>query len=183
VVRADVAEFRRRWWAAVTMPTAVDRGHVTAQLGRTPRGAWQVAHRCPCGRPDVLANPAALPDGTPFPTHFYLTCPRAAAAVGRVEASGIMRDWQAELDRDPLLAQRYRAAHVAFLAARAAFTGPAGVPAEIAEVSAGGMPRRVKCLHACLAQALAMGAGVNPFGDRVQEMIGAYWESPCQRPA
>lgn len=91
-----------------------------------------------------------------------------------------MRSWQAELTSDPVLAQRYQVAHLAFLAARADFTGPAAVPAEIAEVSAGGMPTRVKCLHACLAQSLAMGAGVNPFGDRVSAMIGPYWESPCQ---
>ena len=32
-------------------------------------------------------------------------------------------------------------------------------------MSAGGMPDRVKCLHALVAHALAAGQGVNPLGD------------------
>ena len=31
--------------------------------------------------------------------------------------------------------------------------------------SAGGMPVRIKCLHALLAQTLVMGEGANPIGD------------------
>ena len=36
---------------------------------------------------------------------------------------------------------------------------------EIAGVSAGGMPDRVKCLHVLVAHSLAAGPGVNPLGD------------------
>ena len=36
---------------------------------------------------------------------------------------------------------------------------------EIDGVSAGGMPDRVKCLHALVGHALAAGPGVNPLGD------------------
>jgi hypothetical protein len=51
---------------------------------------------------------------------------------------------------------------------------------EIAGVSAGGMPTRVKCLHVHLAQALAEGPGVNPFGDEVLARIAPWWtEGPC----
>ena len=46
---------------------------------------------------------------------------------------------------------------------------------EIDRVSAGGMPDRVKCLHALAAQALAAGPGVNPLGDEVVERLGAWW--------
>lgn len=35
----------------------------------------------------------------------------------------------------------------------------------------GGMPVRVKCLHALLAQSLVMGPGVNPIGDLVLERV------------
>ena len=38
---------------------------------------------------------------------------------------------------------------------------------EIAGVSAGGMPDRVKCLHVLAGQSLAQGRGVNPLGDEV----------------
>ena len=53
-----------------------------------PRGTRAVAHRCPCGLPDVVETTPRLADGTPFPTLFYLTCPRAAA---RVQPAGVRR--------------------------------------------------------------------------------------------
>ena len=37
--------------------------------------------------------------------------------------------------------------------------------------SAGGMPVRVKCLHALLAQTLVMGEGANPIGDMALSAI------------
>src|SRR5258708_1152223 len=61
---------------------AADLTAITRQLGRVPRGLLGVAHRCPCGLPDVVQTAPRLPDGTPFPTLYYLTCPRAVAAVG-----------------------------------------------------------------------------------------------------
>ena len=57
-----------------------DLAVVAAQLGRPPAGTRAVAHRCPCGLPDVVETAPRLPDGTPFPTLYYLTCPRAVAA-------------------------------------------------------------------------------------------------------
>jgi hypothetical protein len=157
-------------------PTDGDLDAVHAQLGRPPRGTHAVAHRCPCGNPDVLETTPRLDDGTPFPTLYYLTCPRATAACSRLESAGLMKDMQDRLADDPELAERYRAAHVDYLARRAAI---ADVP-EIAGVSAGGMPDRVKCLHVHLGHALAAGPGVNPFGDEVLESIDPWWSGgPC----
>src|SRR5258707_12995532 len=65
---------------------AADLTAITRQLGRVPRGLLSVAHRCPCGLPDVVQTAPRLPDGTPFPTLYYLTCPRAVAAVRRLQA-------------------------------------------------------------------------------------------------
>ena len=69
---------------------------------------------------------------------------------------------------DADLAARYRAAHEAYLADRA----PLGDVPEIAGISAGGMPTRVKCLHVLVGHALAAGPGVNPFGDEALALIG-----------
>ncbi|MGH3659445.1 MAG: DUF501 domain-containing protein [Micromonosporaceae bacterium] len=147
-----------------------------AQLGRPLRGALDVAHRCPCGLPDVVRTAPRLPDGTPFPTLYYLTCPRAASAVGRLEAAGVMREMTDRLAADPELASSYRQAHEDYLRRR---TGIADVP-EIDGVSAGGMPDRVKCLHVHLAHSLAAGPGVNPFGDETAELLGPWWRGgPC----
>jgi uncharacterized protein len=153
-----------------------DRAVVAAQLGRSPRAMRAIAHRCPCGRPDVVETSPRLPDGTPFPTLDYLTCPKASAAVGRLEAAGVMRGMADRLRTDAALAARYRAAHEAYLARR----GQLGDVPEIAGISAGGMPTRVKCLHALLAHALAAGPGVNPLGDEVRDAVGAWWsDGPC----
>ena len=158
-------------------PSAEDLEAVARQLGRPPRGVAAVAHRCSCGLPDVVRTRPRLPDGTPFPTTFYLTCPRAASAVGTLEASGLMREMSDRVAADPELAAAHRAAHEDYLARRAALGEE--VP-EIAGVSAGGMPTRVKCLHVLLAHSLAAGPGVNPLGDEVREALGDWGAAgPC----
>jgi len=138
-----------------------DEAAVAAQLGREPRAIHEVGHRCPCGNPDVVTTEPRLPDGTPFPTTYYLTCPRAAGAVSTLESTGLMREMSDRLQSDRGLAAAYQAAHEDYLRRRAAL----GEVPEIAGISAGGMPTRVKCLHALAAHALAAGPGVNPIGD------------------
>lgn len=153
-----------------------DEAAVAQQLGRSPRAIHDVAHRCPCGLPDVVATEPRLPDGTPFPTTFYLTCPRVASLIGTLEGSGLMREMTERLGSDADLAAAYAAAHGRYLAARAEL----GAVPEIEGVSAGGMPDRVKCLHVLAGQALAQGRGVNPLGDEVLDRVGDWWAAgPC----
>jgi hypothetical protein len=160
----------------VTRVSSGDLAAVEAQLGRTPRGTHAVGHRCPCSLPDVVVTEPRLPDGTPFPTTYYLTCPRAASMIGTLEGSGLMREMEDRLGGDAVLAAAYRQAHEAYLADRAAL----GDAPEIDGVSAGGMPNRVKCLHVLAAHSLAAGPGVNPLGDEVLELLGAWWaDGPC----
>jgi hypothetical protein len=162
-----------------------DRAAVAAQLGREPRGAREVAHRCPCGLPDVVQTVPRLADGTPFPTLYYLTCPRATTAVSTLESAGLMREMSGRLAEDPDLAERYQRAHEQYLARRAevGVAAEIGAVAEIDGVSAGGMPARVKCLHVALAHALAEGPGVNPFGDETQALVEPWWaDGPCVSP-
>ena len=160
-------------------PSAVTPGDLEAieqQLGRPPRGVRAVAHRCGCGLPDVVETEPRLPDGTPFPTLYYLTCPRAAALIGTLEGTGVMRELEARLSDEADLRAAYAEAHDDYLRRREAIE----VVPEIAGVSAGGMPSRVKCLHVLAGHALAAGPGVNPLGDEVVERLGRWWESsPC----
>lgn len=154
--------------------TPADLSAVAAQLGRQPRGVRAVAHRCRCGLPDVIETAPRLPDGTPFPTLYYLTCPRAASAVGRLEASGLMQAMTARLRDDPELAGRYAAAHRDYLARRDAIERLPGDP------GVGGMPDRVKCLHVLVAHALAVGRGLNPLGDEALGELPDWAASgPC----
>ncbi|GAB3037124.1 hypothetical protein GCM10027052_14650 [Parafrigoribacterium mesophilum] len=133
----------------------------TRQLGRPARGVLGIAARCACGAPAVLVTSPRLRDGTPFPTLYYLSLPSAVAAMSTLEAAGAMAGWQAQLADDPALRARYAQAHAAYLADRASIEA---VP-EIEGISAGGMPTRVKCLHALAGHSLAAGPGVNPIGD------------------
>jgi hypothetical protein len=150
---------------------------VAAQLGRPPRAIRAVAHRCPCGNPDVIETSPRLPDGTPFPTLYYLTCPRAASAIGTLEASGLMSEMTDRLRADPDLAASYRAAHDAYLARREEIAHVA----ELDGISAGGMPTRVKCLHVLVGHALAAGPGVNPLGDEALARLAPWWVAgPCE---
>lgn len=161
-----------------------DVASVEAQLGRTPRSIHDVAHRCPCGLPDVVATEPRLDDGTPFPTTYYLTCPRAASKIGTLEASGLMKEMQERLADDASLAQAYAAAHEDYLDARGAIGEAAGLTVpEIDGISAGGMPDRVKCLHVLAGHSLARGRGVNPLGDEVLDVLGEWWApGPCVEP-
>jgi hypothetical protein len=153
-----------------------DIAAIEAQLGRVPRGIAGIGHRCGCGLPDVVTTEPRLPDGTPFPTTYYLTCPRAASRIGTLEGGGTMKDMQDRLGTDPELAAAYLKAHEAYLAARAEL----GSVEEIEGISAGGMPDRVKCLHVLAGQSLAQGPGVNPLGDEVLDELGAWWSiGPC----
>ena len=142
-------------------PSTEDLRVASGQLGRPARGVLGIAARCACGAPAVLATRPRLDDGTPFPTLYYLSLPSAVVAMSTLEATGAMARWQEELTGDPELADRYGQAHRSYLTDR---TSIEPVP-EIEGISAGGMPVRVKCLHALAAHALAAGPGVNPIGD------------------
>lgn len=149
--------------------TDEDRAIVATQLGRPPRAVRAVAARCPSGHPSVVQTSPRLEDGTPFPTLYYLTCPRLTSLVSTLEASGLMREMTDRLGTDPDLAAAYLAAHNSYLAERDAIE-PLGT-----DVSAGGMPGRVKCLHVHVAHALAVGPGKNPFGDETLLHLADNW--------
>ncbi|QCB28103.1 DUF501 domain-containing protein [Corynebacterium endometrii] len=124
---------------------------VTTQLGREPRGVVDIAYRTPDGQPAVVTTSPRLPDGTPFPTLYYLTDPRLTAEASRLEVAHVMKWMEARLGEDEELAADYRAAHEYFLAKRNSMEDLG------TEFSGGGMPDRVKCLHVLIAYALAEG--------------------------
>lgn len=142
-------------------PTERDIAIVSAQLGRPARDVAGIAARCECGAPTVVATAPRLSDGTPFPTLYYLTHPAATAAISFLEATQVMNEYNQMLADDPDLKAAYLAAHQSFLADREML----GTVAEVAGISSGGMPERVKCLHALAGHSLAAGPGVNPIGD------------------
>ena len=159
------------------VPTEQDVRVLSAQLGRKVRDVVEVPARCVCGNPLVAATAPRLANGTPFPTVFYLAHPVITAAASRLEAGGLMYEMTDELAQNPQLAQQYRAAHENYLTERERIhiiSGTDEVP-EIDGISAGGMPTRVKCLHAVIGHTLSVGRGVNPMGDRDLDAISPWW--------
>ena len=160
---------------SLTEATEADIRSVSLQLGREARDIVAIAARCICGNPIVVQTSPRLSDGTPFPTMYYLTLPAATAALSTLEAGGAMVALQDRLAAEPEFAAAYLKAHEAFLADRAKL----GVVEEIEGISAGGMPTRVKCLHALAGHALAAGPGVNLVGDAALELC-SWKQNVCQ---
>ena len=158
-------------------PTEQDIRVLSAQLGRKVRDVIEIPARCVCGNPLVAATAPRLSNGTPFPTVFYLAHPVITAAASRLEAGGLMYEMTDSLAEDADLAAQYAAAHENYLAERERIrliSGTEEVP-EIDGISAGGMPTRVKCLHAVIGHNLSVGRGVNPMGDRGLDAIVEWW--------
>jgi hypothetical protein len=152
-----------RWAADLPETTPAERRVIEAQLGRRVRGAVAVAARCRYGLPVVVRTAPRLDDGTPFPTLYWLACPAARVAVGRLEAAG----WNAALSErvaaEPALAEAHAAAHASYLAQRDAMEPLPGDP------GVGGLPSRVKCLHVLYAHEAATGA--DPVGRIVRSVV------------
>lgn len=159
------------------VPTQHDLDTLSRQLNRPVRDVVEIPARCVCGNPLVAATAPRLSNGIPFPTTYYLTHPVITAAASRLEAAGLMNDMTDRLGSDSELAAAFLKAHESYIAAREAIgeragTGP--VP-EIAGISAGGMPTRVKCLHVLIGHSLAAGPGVNPLGDEALAAVAPWW--------
>jgi hypothetical protein len=145
--------------------TANDIRIVSAQLGRPARDVIGIPARCVCGAPTVVATAPRLADGTPFPTLYYLTHPAATAAISELEATQVMNEFSAVLAADEQMQEQYRLAHEGYIADRNSIL----VVPELDGISAGGMPVRVKCLHALAGHSLSVGEGINPIGDLALE--------------
>jgi hypothetical protein len=154
-------------------PTEADLAVIENQLGRTPRDVHAISYRCPCGKPAVVETPPRLSNGEPFPTFYYATCPRLTAAISTLETTGMMGEMNERLETDLVLAGEYAAAHDDYIAARSVLQ--MDVP-EVENVSAGGMPNRVKCLHSLIAHSLSAGLGVNPLGDEALAQLPEWWK-------
>ncbi|OXM99343.1 DUF501 domain-containing protein [Bifidobacterium vansinderenii] len=150
---------------------------VQRQLGRFPRGMVAVGARCVCGNPLAVITRPLVEGRIPFPTACYLTSPEAVKAVSRLEADGDMVEYTRQVQDDPDTKAAYERAHEMYLEFRHQLAERLGDDeSHIEGISAGGMPVRVKCLHALTGQALVMGEGVNPVADDVLRRVKAQFD-------
>jgi len=154
-----------------------DRTVVAGQLGRPPRAFRQVVVRCPFGRPAVTEQEPYGPDGEPFPTMYYVTCPHLVAAVSRLEAAGGVERWSRAAANDPELArsleratEEQRELRRRLAGGRAGRDGGASLELGIGGSRGGGS---LKCLHAHVAYALARAGYL--LGDRILAEVESPW--------
>lgn len=138
-----------------------DRAAVASQLGREPRSVIDVQSRCHLSVPTVIAVPPHLDDGTPFPTHYWLTCPLAVRRIGRIESAGGVKTAEARIDDDADFAARHERATERYATERDALI-PKGSQYPKPSGGVGGAARGVKCLHAHYADHAA--GNDNPVG-------------------
>jgi uncharacterized protein len=165
-----------------------DRELVARQLGRPPRAFRRIAVRCPFGAPAVTEQSPYDPDGEPFPTTYYVTCPHLVTAISRLEAAGGVERWTAATRADPALARSVAAADEEQRRLRHELAGgrtgrdggasldhgvggyrPSGVGA--------GRSGSLKCLHAHAAFALARPGYV--LGARILAELDPLWPERC----
>jgi hypothetical protein len=155
-----------------------DRDLVERQLGRPPRAFRRVAVRCPYGAPAVTEQAPYDERGEPFPTTYYLTCPHLVAAIARHEAAGGVERWSTEVARDRTLAESLEFGNEQQrLLRRGLFHGEAGADGgaslELGIGGAGRGARRLKCLHAHAAFALARRD--YELGERILDEVRPLW--------
>ncbi len=158
--------------ASLPYANEVERAVISRQIGRPVRGRSAVVHRCAWGLPTVIRVDARLPDGTPFPTLFWQTCPALRSQIGRLEADRSMVGINERLDTEPDFQAAHEAAQDRYRDLRDQFGGP--LPGD---PYAGGNPRYVKCLHVHAGHALA--TNDSPVGDWT---IEAARPVPCAGP-
>jgi uncharacterized protein len=146
-----------------------DRAVVERQLGRPPRAFRRVVVRCPAGYPAVTEQHPFDDQGEPFPTTFWLTCPKLVAAVSRLEAAGGVERWSQAAAEDPELAASVARAQAEQRAIRP----------ELDQGVGGARPgaQGLKCLHAHVAFALARPG--YELGERILAEVEPTWPAVC----
>jgi hypothetical protein len=154
--------------------------HITALLGRRPRGLRDIAAYNEQGEPSVI-RVASLVQGKPFPTLFWLVDPALNLAIDRLEAAGTIAEMQAQVDESSVLQQSMRADHDRHQRLRDSYLTPeeraklasSGMMAALESRGIGGIaePDRIRCLHTWYAAHLVQ---ANTIG----EMVDARLSSP-----
>ncbi|MDR3152470.1 MAG: DUF501 domain-containing protein [Bifidobacteriaceae bacterium] len=140
-------------------------------LGRKPRGIIDVPVRCVCKNPIVVRCKPLLYDDLddnsghnlddnlnnkigqpkPFPTFYYLVSSDYIKAISTLEAKKVMKTLNEKLVSNSDFKEQYFLAHQDYIKDREKFEKVS----QISDMSAGGAPRYIKCLHSHLAHSLA----------------------------
>jgi hypothetical protein len=161
-------------------PTEAQLAIVTRQLGRAPRGIHAIAASTDDGRPLVLRM-AAIVEGKPFPTLYWLCSEHLKVVLSRIEAEGAIKRLEARLQEDPVFLAAYHRSHEDYVAQRWRYMDEAqrDQAAQLGYVELfrrrgiGGITNwdQVRCLHTQYAHHLC---GDNAIGRWLDEHYGIH---------
>ncbi|WP_346310177.1 DUF501 domain-containing protein [Pseudothermotoga sp.] len=126
--------------------------------------------RCEHNFPVVIENKCEI-NGRPFPTLFWLVCPKLCREISRLEGLGWISKFERIIDEDPNFEGAYINAHMQVRRLRDKVVRDERVRRILSRLGTGGIRnlKTVKCLHLHVADRLA---GVkNPVGEMVLRMI------------
>ena len=161
-----------------------DAAVVAGQLGRVPHAMSAVAARCLFGLPAVVEDLPYDAAGRPFPTLYYCTCPTLVESISAVESAGGVAAWEAAVAEDRGLAAslaattaatRRRRRELARRTVRQPLDGGASLTGGIGGVRD---VRRLKCLHAHVATALARPGYA--LGEAIFAGVSEPWCDDCR---
>lgn len=139
------------------------------QLKRKISDVKRIVVRCCHGFPVVIENNCEV-RGKPFPTLFWLVCPKLNREISKLEANGWIKKFESMIEQDEDFEKSYIQAHniVKELRDRSLKDDIRKI---FSSVGSGGIRnfRSVKCLHLHVADYLA--GVMNPVGKRVLSMI------------
>lgn len=129
---------------------------IAQQLGRAPRGIEAVAATDGEGTPLVLRM-APIVDGKPFPTLYWLSSDVLKVEISRIEAVGVIKSLEQQLQEEPAFLERYQQSHRDYIAARWDYMSTAqreevanlGYIDVLTERGIGGISNwhQIRCLH------------------------------------
>ncbi|MGE0193049.1 MAG: DUF501 domain-containing protein [Planctomycetota bacterium] len=144
----------------------------------------EVEVRCPAGHPLVLkCHPLRRGKGRfePFPTLWWLVCPRVVEAISRLEHAGYIHRFEERLAAEPDARTAHGADHDAYIAERWSLLSDderrqieaRGLAASLSERGIGGIRdrRRLKCLHLHYAHHLARGSVIGRWIDELGAVV------------
>ena len=155
------------------MTEAQEIHHLISRKGRLLRGVLGIAARCPAGHAAVITcSPLQRQRGrlVPFPTLYWLVCPRLCRTLANLERSGVIKQLEAEIAGDATFFAAISKDHDDYIARRWAalsreerdLVERESLMEKMRSRGIGGIMNHatVKCLHTHFAHHLACGSTI-----------------------
>lgn len=94
-------------------PNTQDIEWITQVMGRPLAGDFMIARRTKSGHPQVLRVPPVV-EGKPFPSLYWLCCPLLKKQIDHLEARGVIKELEREVEHTPALLEALKNDHLAY---------------------------------------------------------------------